>query len=242
MITASGEVLIWGEAGGALNRFAEALECYKQMLGPGNRKYKHGFGGEGEKQYQELIKTDRDICQKWIACLNPPEDVFIEAFRAFFESVYAGPARDLGYSRWGLKEVQADIDVARFLRNLYPQSKFVFLIRNPVDCLTSIKRRRWMDCPDTKEPISFFANHWVRLAKEFREADFGYHVKYEELINSPGAVSELFEYLEISSVPQDFIKTSNANWNVRNTEDLSYFERRRLYRIVGPEREKAGYK
>lgn len=241
LITASGEVLIWGEAGGALNRFADAMECYEQMLGSGNKKYKYGFGGNGEQQYQELIKSGKDIVHKWIACINPPGDTFLETFRAFFDSVYGHPAREIGYPNWGIKEVQADIEVALFFRVLYPNAKFVFLVRNPVDCLTSIKRRKWMDCPNGADPISFFADHWVKLAKEFREADFGYYIKYEELISSPDAVSELSNYLEIDSIPKDFIRKSNADWSAENYKSLSFFEKRRLVRIVKSEMKMHGY-
>ena len=88
MVTASGKALIWGEAGGALNRFADALECYRQMLGPGDKRYKYGYGGWGERQYERLKKSREDITNKWIASLNPPENIFLESFRYFFESLY----------------------------------------------------------------------------------------------------------------------------------------------------------
>jgi hypothetical protein len=241
MITASGKALIWGEAGGALNQFADAMERYRQMLGAADIKYKYGYGGRGDAQYQELLKTGEEIAHKWIACLNPPREVFHEAFRSFLESIYGIPARELGYPRWGIKEVQADIEAAHFLRDLYPKAKFIFLVRNPIDCLISIKRRHWMDCPAEVDPVTFFANHWLKLAKEFRGAGFGYSLKYEALINSPEVMTELSDYLEINS-PENFIKESNVNWNVKKiNRPLSFIERRRIMKIVRREMELYGY-
>jgi hypothetical protein len=241
MVTASGEALIWGEAGGALNRFADAMECYRQMLGPGNKKYKYGFGGYGEKQYKEFTETGKGMVHKWIACINPSESTFLEAFRTFFDSIYKLPAQKLGYPNWGLKEVQADVEVALFFRTIFINAKFIFLVRNPVDCLTSIKKRRWMDSPDMANPVSFFANHWLKLAKEFRKADFGYKLKYEELINSPGVLTELSNYLEIDTIPRDFIRKSNADWKAAHDNKLSFIEKRRLIKIVKSEMEAYAY-
>ena len=58
LITSSGETLIWGESGGALNDFQQAYHAYTQMNGDGATLYNRGFGGNGEEQYNSfrLIK------------------------------------------------------------------------------------------------------------------------------------------------------------------------------------------
>jgi hypothetical protein len=241
MVTASGEVLVWGEAGGALDNFADALERYMQMLGPGGNRYRHGFGGNGAEQYRQLRLAGRESVHQWVACLNPPQETFLNAFRDFFETSYASPAAELGYSTWGIKEVQSGIETARFIKCLYPEAKFVFLVRNPLDCLTSIKRRNWMGHHGNGDPLSFYSSHWQRLAKDFLEADFGYRLRYEDIMSSPETIDDLVKYLEIS-LPADFASKSRVDWHAENDRSLSFFERRSMLRIVGEEMEKYGYR
>lgn len=241
MITASGEVLMWGEAGGALDNFADALVRYEQMLGPGGKRYKYGFGGNGEDQYHQLKAAGHESVHKWVACLNPPLDHFIAGFRALFDATYAKPAAELGYASWGVKEVQSGIDTARFLRQVYPEARFVFLVRNPVDCLTSIKRRDWMGHQGDHEPVTFYAGHWQRLAAEFRGAEFGYRIRYEDLLSSPEAAAGLAKYLDVP-LPLDFAQKSRVDWEAHHQHALSYWERRRMLKVAGGEMEQYGYR
>lgn len=241
MITASGEVLIWGEAGGSLDNFADALERYEQMLGPGGQRFKHGFGGHGDEQYQQLQLASKESVHKWVACLNPPQEIFLDAFRSFLATAYATPAAKLGYPNWGIKEVQSGIETARFMKRLYPEAKFVFLVRNPLDCLTSIKRRNWLGHHGDAEPLAYYTNHWLRLAAEFRKAEFGYQIRYEDLLSSPQAMDELTDYLGIS-LPSGFAEKSRVDWQAENDKPLSFFERRRLLKTAEDEMGRYGYR
>lgn len=241
MITASGEALIWGEAGGALDNFADALDRYEQMLGPGGQRYKHGFGGNGEEQYQQLRISGKENVHKWVACLNPPEETFFDAHRDFFKTAYAAPAGELGYSNWGVKEVQSGIEVARFMKRLYPEAKFIFLVRNPLACLTSIKRRNWMGHHGDADPVTYYATHWQKLAGQFREAEFGFRVRYEDLLSFPRIMDDLVSYLGIS-LPVDFAAKSRIDWKAENDRALTFFERWRMSRIAGEEMERYGYR
>ena len=241
LITASSESLIWGEAGGALDQMADAFQCYEQMLGPGGQRYKFGFGGNGAQQFQEFNVPDKQGFNKWIACMNPPVDIFFQSFYQFFESVYASPAEKLGFTSWGVKEVQSGLETARFLRKLYPSAKFVFLVRNPFACLTSIKRRNWMDRPQDPRALEYFGGHWARLAGEFRSADFGRLVKYEELVATPEVQDSLGNYLGCVELALHFNKLSRADWDSQNDNALSFWEKRRLSRIVRVEMMHYGY-
>ena len=185
VITATGQALIWGEAGGAVDRLADAYACYEQMLGPGERRFKHGFGGNGATEYAEFKAAGKEGFNKWIACMNPPAETFVPSFRSFLDSTYASATLALGYSRWGIKEVQSRIEAAHFLRLLYPDAKFIFLVRHPFSCLTSIKQRNWLDRPEDQQALEHYGRHWLRLASEFRQSGFGQLVKYEDLVLSP---------------------------------------------------------
>lgn len=235
LLTASGDVLIWGEAGGGLNCFAEAAERYVQMLGPGDQFFRYGFGGNGLQQYEKFSSAGKTAIHKWIASMNPPTQVLQNSFRRLFETFYAGSAIELGYKRWGVKEVQSGIETALFLRQLYPEGKFVFLVRNPLACLLSIKRRNWMDKKGEKDPFEYFARHWKKLAGEFRQVTFGYHLRYEDLISDAEQLKRLEEYLNISRLPCDFISRSHVDWKAENTRKLSWIERARARMILSDE-------
>ena len=97
-----------------------------------------------------------------------------------------------------------------------------------------------MDRANDKDALDYYANHWLKLAREFRTADFGYHVKHEDMISSPETLDLLSVYLELS-IPKDFIKISHADWRATNDNPLSFIEKRRLMRIVKSEMEIYGY-
>jgi hypothetical protein len=241
IITASGKSLVWGEAGGALDRLADAFACYEQMLGPGGQRFKHGFGGNGTKEYLDFKAAGKDGFNKWIACMNPPLDTFTESFRQFIEGIYARQAAELGYEGWGVKEVQSGQEAAHFLRALYPDALFIFLVRHPVACLTSIKRHNWLDHPKDPKALEYYANHWVRLANDFRQVDFGKLVKYEDLVSSPETQEQLGAYLGISDLPRRFKEANRADWKSMNDAALDFWEKRRLLRIVRGEMQHYGY-
>ena len=241
VITATGQALIWGEAGGAVDRLADAYACYEQMLGPGERRFKHGFGGNGATEYAEFKAAGKEGFNKWIACMNPPAETFVPSFRSFLDSTYASATLALGYSRWGIKEVQSRIEAAHFLRLLYPDAKFIFLVRHPFSCLTSIKQRNWLDRPEDQQALEHYGRHWLRLASEFRQSGFGQLVKYEDLVLSPAVQEELGAYIGISGLAVCFKEVNRADWKSNHDQALSFWEKRRLSRIVGQEMRRHGY-
>jgi hypothetical protein len=122
--------------------------------------------------------------------LYPHPQHLLSAYLAWFGALFAVPARATGKERWGIKEVRLSADHAAFLRWLYPQAKFIFLIRNPYDAFRSYAARReegwkwfhrWPDHPLTAE---LFGRHWQETAGSFLaagEALGGLVVHYEEL-------------------------------------------------------------
>ena len=50
-ITASGEILVWGETGGALNALREALAGWEQITADSSRRFGNSIGGKGEQSY-----------------------------------------------------------------------------------------------------------------------------------------------------------------------------------------------
>lgn len=104
--------------------------------------------------------------------------------KAFFEELYARETVQLGYARWGFKEVRS-MAVAHItmLADIYPQARFLFLIRDPYDTYRSIKGKKFhANFKDPMQPMRI----WTQNAREFLESkDLEPHclmIRYEDLI------------------------------------------------------------
>jgi hypothetical protein len=185
------QCLIWGEPlgqAGLIERLADPLRTVS------DRWPEPHFVYRGQR-----IDT---LQEKFVANLYPPPQHWLAAHLAWFDALFAQPARAAGKPRWGLKEVRLSADHAAYLRWLYPRAKFIFLIRNPYAAFRSFAARRdqgwrwyhrWPSHPVTPE---LFGRHWRELTESFLaagEALGGFVVQYEDL--KTGGWEELREYV-----------------------------------------------
>lgn len=242
-ITATGEVLVWGETGGALNAIANAIESWNQITADSSRRFSGGIGGKGEASYHKFIAAPKaEHASQWIANLSPPFADLVSSLRAMFDAQYGGRAQFLGYPRYGFKETRCDLNTAHQLQVLFPDARFVFLVRNPLDVIVSIKRRNWMGRPANHATLKYYAMHWQTRAKQFRHADFGLPLRYEDFVTDPYVQNQTLDYLEIQSrPPADFIRTSQVDWKASNQSQLGVWERARLRYWLGAEMKQWGY-
>jgi len=241
LIMSSGKVLMWGEAGGALNVLHDVAERYAQMVGPGDVSFRYGMGGSGGDSLNNFREKGEAGVHEWIACMNMPEDAVHAGLRSFFDRVYADPASAMGYPRWGVKEVISGIETARFLRDLYPGAKFVFLVRDPFACLLSLKRRRWLSGTVRNRPVVYFSELWRDLACGFKDADFGFYLRYEDLISDDRTLKNLQDYLEVEGLSLDFVRSSRADWVTSSKRQLTFREKLTAGRILRSEMQRHGY-
>lgn len=242
-ITATGDVLVWGETGGALNAIADAIAGWDQITADSSRRFPGGVGGKGEAAYQKFITAPKsEHASLWIANLSPPHAEILAGLRDMFDTLYRQPAQDFGYPRYGFKETRCDLNTARQLQTLFPNSRFLFLVRNPIDVILSLKRRNWMGRPAGHATLKYYAEHWRKHSSQFRQADFGLTLRYEDFIADPALQNQVLEYLEISSrPPADFIRTSQVDWRAANQSPLSFWERTRLRYWLADEMKQWGY-
>lgn len=173
------QCLVWGEPlghGGLLEHLADPLRAVTDRWPEPHFLYR----GQPADQ----------LAERFIANLYPPMEHLVAAYLAWFEALFARPARAAGKSRWGIKEVRLSADHATFLRWLYPRAKLIFLIRNPYDAFRSYVARRqqgwrwfhrWPTHPLTPQ---LFGRHWRELAGSFLAAGQalgGLVVQYEQL-------------------------------------------------------------
>jgi len=190
MFMACPEIMIWGEP------FAKASII--QSMATQFR----GFTMEWPDDGYVIDAIQGSLSQEWIANVYPVFWNFYEAHRRFFETVFAEPAAARGRPRWGLKEVRLGTNYARYLSLLFPQSRFVFLVRDPFDSYGSF--RSYLQCDFTHWPdggigsTSDFAKNWAMIAGDFfnnHQSVQGMLVKYEELLQNRDVLRSLSEFV-----------------------------------------------
>jgi len=242
-ITASGEVLVWGETGNALGALRDALAGWEQITADSSRHFTNSIGGEGEKAYRNFMATAKsEHAQQWIANLTPPYAEIASSMRNMLVDLYGNRAEGLGYPRFGIKETRCDLFTARFLQVLFPNAKFVFIVREPLDVIRSIKRRNWMGRLPGHATLHYFAEHWKKNSAQFREADFGMILRYEDFISDPALRNRLMDYLEVHHrPPADFTETSKVDWIVSDKSELTRWERGWIRHWLSAEMKRWGY-
>lgn len=221
---------MWGETGGALNAIGEAIAGWDQITADDSRRFPGSGGGKGEAAYQRFITTPRsEQAGLWIANLSPPYASILAGLRDMFDTLYQQPALALGYPRYGFKETRCNLDTARQLQTLFPEARFVFLVRNPIDVILSIKRRNWLGRPEGHDTLKYYANHWRSRSMQFRQADFGLALRYEDFITDQVLQNRILDFLDIKTrPPSDFTRTSQVDWKASNQSQLGMWERARL--------------
>lgn len=230
MLNAQPGVLIWGEPfgeGAILQRLAESLAFLDPEHG---RFYGRILPDDGE------LPTEDD----WIANLIPPLQHLLPAHRALLDRLFRVPAASHGCSRWGIKEVVWGRDVIDLLAALYPASRFVLLVRNPVDQWRSYRPHtvrhpwfyRWPESP-IGSPLSF-GTMWNRLVCEYAAADSEVPqatlVRYEDL-SSQKELDRLSAFLDLP-VPLRVVSRVGSSVGKINYRDVPRWERSLLRRLT----------
>lgn len=186
MIASDPSVLMWGEPFGdhlPVHRMAAMLEA---------------FDADDRHRANAAASFRGDLSRQWIANLNPGLAALRRAHVAWFETLFAEPARARGHRRWGCKWVRLSAAHAHYLRWLYPRARFVFLVRHPLDALHSYRARReswYLRRPDLPVRTAHaFLEHWRRTAASFVEEgpDLGaLLLRFEDVVGQPGVSKAL---------------------------------------------------
>jgi hypothetical protein len=133
------QIFLWGEPYGDAGIVPHLHHSAKGLL----RKEwptKNHFLDPKDPLFQPLIDEPHKY---WIANVYPQPQAIRDSYRSMLDTLFLKPAIELGKERFGIKEVRYDGNVAQFLHWLYPDARFVFLIRNPYDAWSSYKGAVW---------------------------------------------------------------------------------------------------
>lgn len=172
----SGDRFLWGEP----YDHSAIVQTMAEQLRPFVAKWP-------DEEFLADAPSHEELMTSFIATLYPKAADLRAAHRAYFERLFAAPARQQGYARWGLKEVRLTSEHAAYLRWLYPNARFVFLVRHPYDAWKSYRPwRRWFwRWPDghVATPTAF-GRHWAEQASDFVDEKHrvdGLLLRYEDI-------------------------------------------------------------
>ncbi len=221
ILVTDSRVLLWGEPlsqMGLISRITEAVS-----------------GSVDPHHMQQWRNSDNpassSLPTSWINVLFPPGKDFRSALRSFFDRWLREPARELGYTRWGFKEVRLGAAEAILLRWLYPNAKFIILSRHPYDCYRSLVDSKWHVCWDrysntVMNSAVSFARIWDQMAVSWSQlpAEFPcVFIKYEDLISGNFDFRKLESWLGIEIKEKVALSVSVGGTTKRSR--LSWCER-----------------
>ena len=232
LICSDGAVLMWGEPFGDLIPVPR-LAASVAELGPSNGHLRYTLRDEPSN-----LKTE------WIANLNPGISALRAAHLAYFERLFGVMARNHGYSRWGVKWVRLTAYHAAYLKWLYPQARFVFLVRHPLMAYHSYKGRAWyLVRPNYRvDNVLKFLVHWRFLTESYLREYKGLgakFVRYEDLLTNSQTLVDLEEFLSIR-IQKDLLECKVGSSNTSKSS-LHLWERLACQWLTKDIREVLGY-
>ena len=238
LIASSGEVMIWGEPYSHNDLIPSLFEPLKGFT----EVYPRKSWFLSPEQYSQDYLT-----QSFTANLYPDVKYLLASHISFWENLFAIPSYEIGFSRWGIKDVRLGIDSAFYLRWLFPKAKFLFLYRNPYNAYTSFAGSYWYKRWPGKPIYSprQFGSNWYKLTEGFIKYAARLEAKllsYEDLCSNNCDLSELNNYLGIQVDPS--ILKIRVGGNIKQDHEKNYCSRKHLKVLqskVEPLASKLGY-
>lgn len=155
---------------------------------------------EGTRSVYGARSTTRN-CNNFIKTLPNQEDDWYRAIRCAANSLYNSAAVDPG-ARYFIDKTPRYCLVASHLRRIFPEAKFIFLWRHPLDVLTSVVqtwgRGKWRWNANSVE--LFLGIHELYNAEQMG-GENQFTIRYEDLISKPNEhLASILEFLEIGQV------------------------------------------
>jgi len=190
IINAAPGVLIWGE---------------NTMLSDLHQAYRSGYQHFSSHERGNMRVLEEELHMAWTATMSPKPAHLEEALRRFFSCLYVEPSMSRGRPRWGIKEVRSNATaISRFLLELYPEARFIYLVRDPYDTLSSCVGIHFMQLWENLEQT--LLETWTSNTRSFCDPDEIKDVphrlvKYEDLIKQTPSqyplLQDLMDFLDL---------------------------------------------
>ena len=144
VINACSKAHIWGET----NIGVRLLDIATVLQKAANRG--------GDMQREDFMSGNRDI---WMAHMCPSQTQVYDALRIMMHHMY-----NVEGKRVGLKDLYYSKEVIQFMARLFPDARFLFVTRNPVNAYLSYKNTNWPDKDEVK-----FLKSWTNRSLAYKK-------------------------------------------------------------------------
>ena len=178
-------IYVWGEPYGDAGIIPHLFQSAKGLLRKDWPSINH-FLDPAEPGLAHVIAEPHKY---WIANTYPAPQHMRAAYRSMLDTLFFYSAQEMGKERFGIKEVRYDGFMAQFLQWIYPDARFVFLLRNPYDAWSSYKGVTWFyQWPKMLvKDVQTFAKLWRKNTETF--------LQFPNEEGNPKARLILFEHL-----------------------------------------------
>lgn len=238
-LNCSPDLTLWGEHGGFLKNIRQAYSVVCE-----NKRVQYLLN-QG-KDHADLLVSSKEaigVDIEWTNNFSPER--FRENITCLITDFFTNgvPA----HVRWGFKEIRYDDKDVFFLKDLFPDSQFIFIVRDPFDTLASSivalakGKELWEtgqsdeDIKQIKEQAAFWAERTSAIASGISvclSRNEGYLVRYEELKANPvKVVNNLCRYLGITVPAEEQIRLIAGD--VRHGMDTARVRERLSREFIG---------
>lgn len=245
----SKDIIIWGEHGGFIRGLAKT---YYNFIQDNNSQKLLKKGSENTRA---ILKSDLTINQSIEWTNNFFNNDFLDEFRNFIINLLSKGVNP--NQRWGFKEIRYGITEMEFLSLLFPQAQFIFIVRNPLDTISSMifswDHNNWIHNKRNNINKKILVKYCKRLFGSYesilnfinQENNYFLLIDYEFLnINPFVAVNNIFNFINVQTPDKkliDFISNKHigiSNKRVIRDDINNFFTDTEEYKIISNTYEK----
>lgn len=198
----SDDLVVWGEHGGFISGLGTMYDRFMNYA-TAQRNIQSGL-----KNVDALLRSSPIVKRRIEWTNNFTSEDFTDGIRSFLLGLFA---KDISNDqRWGFKEIRYLSDDLVFFRTLFPGVQYIFIVRNPLDTITSMvgawEKGKWSDFSRDKqrEVVIKYANKIAIRTSSYIKFISGNenHIitTYEDLSgNSREVVDTIFSFLRLES-------------------------------------------
>ena len=230
------DILVWGEPYADCNLFtsmARSALALTQEKWPSPSHFAIGI--------EHVFDAPEE---HFIANWYPHISYLREGHRALLDRTFSDSATARGRERFGAKFVRLGLEEANYLQWMYPDAKFIFLVRNPWDCWRSYKgyvwTYRWPKQVITK--VSQFAMLWKKQTSELLQFSGGNSMvlRYEDFLKDDFDWDGLREFTELPNITKKGLDKRITGITLK-PQPVSELDLVTIEKICGPLANQLGY-
>lgn len=214
------DIMIYGEHGGFLKQIADAYFM--------NKNDKDIIEHISKEEPPKLVFKHKYIMKIGYSWLNWYGKKTIKYnFKKFIESFFNPKALKKSV-HWGFKEIRYcnNDQVIEMLIDIYPNAKFIFITRHPMDVIASqLAMGKWGGFDEILATWKTQNHHMSEFLSNNQSNCF--NIEYKDMIKQKsGKLEELFNWLgfKISSKQYDIIKNKKGIWKIERADGKPHRE------------------